>query len=496
MNGLNLKNKFRALFVAFLSLVSIKTAFSQTTIIGQVRPRAEYRNGVGRLMPKDTAAAGFVSQRTRLIVNAKLEKVAFGLSIQDVRVWGQDASTINNADGAKLGVHEAWAEVALLDSIGLSVKLGRQELLYDDSRLLGNLDWLQQARRHDALVFKLNNKGWQVDLGGAFNQNTDAFGTIGTFYTAGNTPQYALSSKGVQLTIPLAFVPTATKGGAPVLIANPSTNGGTQMYKTMQYLYAAKKFGNVKLAGLFFKDDFAKYRVDSIGSETNGYVYGRRYDQKGVNSRLTYGLLATGVYKKAFNYWFGAYAQSGKNRDGKDLSAYTLTAFLSYTQKKFTIGAGYDLVSGDDQTAILTKDNKFDPLYGTPHKFWGYMDFFYVGTGAPAGGLANPYLRLKYAASPKFTMTLDAHNFSTAKTMVDKEKKAFTSKQLGNEFDLILNYTLNKFTGLEFGYCFAKFNDSFEYIKNGTVGKADQSPTWAYMSLNIRPELFSTAVKK
>src|SRR3712207_7983172 len=35
---------------------------------------------------------------------------------------------------------------SLVDYFGF--KIGRQELLYDDSRLLGNLDWLQQARRH------------------------------------------------------------------------------------------------------------------------------------------------------------------------------------------------------------------------------------------------------------------------------------------------------------------------------------------------------------
>src|SRR6185369_17459681 len=97
-------------------------------------------------------------------------------AIQDVRVWGQDASTINRTtsdpyDG--LMIHEAWAEISLVDTgkvvKNFTLKIGRQELLYDDSRLLGNLDWLQQARRHDAIVFKLLNKGWQADAGFAFN---------------------------------------------------------------------------------------------------------------------------------------------------------------------------------------------------------------------------------------------------------------------------------------------------------------------------------------
>ena len=140
-----MKNKI--IYIIIVSLVGFSiVANAQLTISAQIRPRAEYRNGVGTLTPKDlsgngdTAAAGFISQRSRLSLNYKFEKLAFGMSIQDVRVWGQDASTISNADGSRLSVHEAWAEALLIDSIGLSLKVGRQELLYDDSRLIGNLD--------------------------------------------------------------------------------------------------------------------------------------------------------------------------------------------------------------------------------------------------------------------------------------------------------------------------------------------------------------------
>ena len=214
MKFFNINNKqigsiFSLLFI-FLSNTN-----AQLTISAQIRPRGEIRDGVGNLKLLDAPTAGFISQRSRLGFNFKMEKVTFGMSVQDVRVWGQDASTISNTDGTKLGLHEAWAEVNLLDSIGLTLKMGRQELLYDDSRLLGNLDWLQQARRHDAAVFKINKAGWQVDLGLAFNQNTDAFGIAGTFYAAGNTPQYIANSKGNLVAVPAAFVPV-NGTGAPV----------------------------------------------------------------------------------------------------------------------------------------------------------------------------------------------------------------------------------------------------------------------------------------
>ena len=65
----------------------------------------------------------FTSQRARLTFNYKwTSRVAFQFTAQDVRVWGQDASTISPADGAKLGVHEAWAEIALANKKDSSFK--------------------------------------------------------------------------------------------------------------------------------------------------------------------------------------------------------------------------------------------------------------------------------------------------------------------------------------------------------------------------------------
>src|SRR5882724_3681211 len=159
----------KSITLLILAVLSLTKSYGQLTVSGQVRTRTEYRNGDGTLKPATNDAAFFTSQRSRLTFNYKTNRVILQTSVQDVRVWGQDAATISNADGSKLGVHEAWAEIILANKKDtsfkrsavdyFSVKLGRQELVYDDVRLLGNLDWLQQARRHDAVVFKLLNKG-------------------------------------------------------------------------------------------------------------------------------------------------------------------------------------------------------------------------------------------------------------------------------------------------------------------------------------------------
>jgi hypothetical protein len=316
-------------------------------------------------------------------------------------------------------VHEAWAELILANAKDsafarsaveyFSVRVGRQELAYDDQRLLGNLDWLQQGRRHDAIVFKLQHKGWQADLGAAFNQNTDAFNYNGTYYTPANLPAYVKDSRGNLTPTPAGLVPltnaagVSARNGAPFLSAAPSTNGMNQDYKSMQFLYVAKKINRTRISGLLFADEFGKYITDSVkniaGTDT-GYIYGRRFNQNGVNARVTGGVLVTSQLgrRKDWTLNAGFYYQSGKDKDGLNLSAYTSTLSLTYICRSFSYTAGWDYVSGNDAFSSSATNHRFDPLYGTPHKFWGYMDYFYAGTGSAAGGLNNPFPKWKYTA--------------------------------------------------------------------------------------------------
>src|SRR5688572_12234143 len=174
------KKKYLPLLLLIFCITASQAVLAQLTISGQVRTRTELRNGQGTLQVEDTARALFTSQRTRLNVGYAGHRFKIYTSIQDVRVWGQDASSINRNtldafDGIML--HEAWGEISLVDTgkvvKNFTVKIGRQELVYDDVRLLGNLDWLQQARRHDAILFKFDHKGWTAHLGAAYNQNNE-----------------------------------------------------------------------------------------------------------------------------------------------------------------------------------------------------------------------------------------------------------------------------------------------------------------------------------
>ncbi|MEZ4901118.1 MAG: hypothetical protein R2822_04845 [Spirosomataceae bacterium] len=71
----------------------------QLSLQGQVRTRTEIRDGLGNLSKLGSKPAAFTSQRTGLVFGYKWDRLTFGATLRDVRVWGQDAASISNADG-------------------------------------------------------------------------------------------------------------------------------------------------------------------------------------------------------------------------------------------------------------------------------------------------------------------------------------------------------------------------------------------------------------
>ncbi|OIQ93644.1 hypothetical protein GALL_244030 [mine drainage metagenome] len=520
-------NIIQTILVIIFCLIIFQSK-AQLTLIGQLRTRTEVRNGLGNLTLKGSSAAIFTSQRSRLNFGYKWDRLTFGVALQDVRVWGQDASSITNNDGAKLMLHEAWADLVLANKADstikfklldlLSLKIGRQELIYDDSRLIGNLDWLQQARHHDMALLKSMHHGWQVDLGYAFNQNNDNFGNTGTAYIPANLPAYVKNSLGVLVPVPAGIIPLAAGGnannnsslsGTPVFANPPSTNAATQDYKSFTSLYISKKFNQTKFSALFFADNFGKYKKDSVGNAATGYVYGRRFISSGLSDlfnysgtvhRYTYGLMlnhtlgnASGFGKIAIQAAF--YKQTGMSRDSISLDAYHYTVQLTYQKGKFSFTPGYDVLSGNDAVNPSGKDNRFDPLYGTPHKFWGYMDYFYAGTSSPAGGLNNAYFKIKYSSN-LLSLSADFHNFSLNKDM-KKTDGTVIDKQLGKEIDLQLSYNMNKFTNIELGYSVMNATGSMPFAKGQATTDAvaatyNSNGTWFYAMLKFTPDFLYT----
>lgn len=430
-------------------------ANAQLTATGQIRTRTEARGGQGTLLQDGKKGTLFTSQRTRLNVGFTGYRYKIYTSLQDVRVWGQDASTINRTSTEAtngLLLHEAWGEIMLLDTLSsiqnFSLKAGRQEIAYDDQKVLGSLDWLQQARRHDAIVLKFANKGWIADLGVAFNQRKEL--QTGTTYEAWIGPATTIYPAG--------------------------TNAIGHAYKSFQYAYVGKKFFFGDLSFLFFKDDFQKFTGTATAPAFTD----------GVNSRTTTGFYYNVNPTRKINLNGSVYYQGGHDKTGKTIDAKLASLTATYqVGRKLNFGAGADYLSGNDGTKGAGQNNQFDPLYGTPHKFWGSMDFFYVASPFGTNGLLNYYAKAKYAASDKLNLFLDVHGFQTAAKIAGEK-----DQYLGTEIDFKGNYKFTKLINMEFGYSVMGAKDTFAGLKG--VVNPKLTAQWAYFMLNITPNFLNT----
>lgn len=401
---------------------------AQMTLTGEVRSRTEFRHGYKTLIDSTQDGALFTSQRTRLNFGYTKDKFKTGITVQDIRIWGSQ-SQMNTTDGLT-SIHEAWGEYWFSKNFGF--KSGRQELSYDDERIFGAVDWAQQARSHDAFVLKYNDSTFTANLGAAYNQNAES--NIAASYTVPNS------------------------------------------YKELYYLWLNKK-------------------MNSFSASLLGLANGVQ-SPVAINSTRFSGTIGTHLeYKKDALFVSGRfYYQTGVDANKKDLQGTMIGVDAAYTiQKKFTIGLGAELLSGQSQTdttkAYKNINHTFTPFYGTNHKFNGYMDYFYVGSGHGNVGLTDVYLRLKYK-SEKWWTSLDVHQFMAGADILDVKELTKTGKytamnsNLGTEIDLVFNYSFSSNFAAQFVYCHLLATESMEAVKGG---KYDEMQNYAYLMLTFKP---------
>ena len=116
--------KFRVLTISFFGILSVSQLKAQFQLSGEFRPRTEYRHGYKSMFTEDDKAAFFTSQRTRINAAYSLDKLKLGLSLQDIRVWGDVPQQNNTSNQVMLS--QGWAEYLFTKQF--SMKIGRQEL--------------------------------------------------------------------------------------------------------------------------------------------------------------------------------------------------------------------------------------------------------------------------------------------------------------------------------------------------------------------------------
>jgi len=199
-----------------------------------------------------------------------------------------------------------------------------------------------------------------------------------------------------------------------------------------------------------------------------------------IGSRLTY---KSGKFKANA----ATYYQLGK-KTNNDVSASYFTGNLSFkTTANFNIAAGFEYLSGKSTNDNSLKVKSFSPLFGTNHKFNGWMDYFYVGNFANSVGLTDINMTLAYKKD-KFSAKLIPHFFSSAADVYNGNVKM--ANNLGTEIDFTLGYKIAKDISFNAGYSTMYATKTMEVLKGGNK---DANNSWTWIMFTFKPKLFSTS---
>jgi hypothetical protein len=444
MPGLKLSNLTENLFqmklykikakqlICLLSLILLGyPMFAQFEVIGEVLQRSEYRHGYGSPIHKDSMPAIFIGSRVRLQSAYKTQNIKLFASIQDVRTFGSMQSKVNEPF---LSLYEGWIQVQL-DSF-LQLKLGRQELNFDNSRFFGSADWLLSGRSHDFILLNFEREEIKADLGFGYNQNGEKLS--GSIYTNNN-------------------------------------------YKSAQ-LFRGEFTTNRLFAVVMLWNEGRQYVI----LDTAGKV-----KKQGINFMQTVGIpslkftLGSTILSGFYYHQFGLNA-NGKKTDAYDCNLDIANIFKINSEKgrQLLIGIGTEIISGTNKNN-LTQNQSFSLLYGTNHSLNGYMDYFFVGGRHDKSvGLIDGYFKIKLDINKKLFCLLNAHYFQSQATIENISGNKLDS-YLGTELDFTAGIKLIEHFSLQAGYSQMFTSGTLKYLRNMT--NISKSQNWAYLMLLYRP---------
>jgi len=351
-------NLNRSLIITAISLFVVLETQAQFNIDAQYRSRFEYRDGYRKLVTEGSTPSTIISQRARFSFSYTTENLKLRFTPQDVRVWGDEqlaSSTGVYGDNASIDLFEGYAEIKM-GNVGW-ISVGRQQLVYDQQRLLAARNWNQNGIAYDAVIFKLVVNQWNIHGGSSWN-SLDAT-LFDNLYLPGRI-------------------------------------------KSLNYLWANRKFSDLL--------NFSFLHIASGVTETNNTntLYFRQ--TTGIYTEYNNGGLKLNG---------NAYFQYGKNKTGKGVSAFLIDADAGYKIGNLTPGIGLSYLSGNNDPGGST-DKLFNVLYGARHRFFGHMDYFRdFAKHTKEGGLADFYAYLEYTFSKTISLTNIGHYFQLAQTNIN-----------------------------------------------------------------------------
>jgi hypothetical protein len=157
---------------------------------------------------------------------------------------------------------------------------------------------------------------------------------------------------------------------------------------------------------------------------------------------------------------------------------------------------GFEYLSGTARGE--DNDKSFNPLYGTNHKFYGFMDYFYVGNyhgqagGGRASGLIDVHLKTKFNFGEKSNLGANLHYFASPVKVYEGAGTGGDTygSTLGTEIDLVYTLTLSQNVKFNLGYSHMFATETMEAVKSG--GNHSALNNWAWAMISFKPRLFTT----
>lgn len=332
-----------------------------------------------------------------------------------------------------LKIFEAWAQVGFTDKLSLTV--GRQGLAYDYNRIFATSNWTIDGQSHDLALLRLNDAdlGLKADLGLAINNPSDA-------------------------------------------LAEPLYNDKSKLYRHLEFLRVEAKFaGLIKASTMMLSEGFQKLdTVPTVTGHIGRYTVGANFELG--NKELPITAILTGYY------------QFGQNPTSqKELGAYLLAARVGFNPLEIVgLYIGTDIYSGTGENSEVS--HTWNKLYGSNHSHNGSIEYW---RSLPTEGLVDLFggVSSKFG---KFNAEACYHVFLSQQPM---HTAGCSGSNLGSEVDLILKYKLSPFVNFEGGWC-TYFSSSNTEVLKGVANQDLRFAHWAYLTLNVKLELFSNKAQK
>jgi hypothetical protein len=364
---------------------------------GQIRERYHHEQGMGRVptagVPRfQDTETDFVLSRLRMYANWKVND---GLRFYCEGIYAD--ATDDGGNYAPRPIDEnfgdvlnCFADVSLTDNV--KARVGRQELLYGNQRLVSPLDWANTRRTFDGGKLLYQNGDWAIDsfytlvvpvVDTEFDDSDDDQAFYGTYATYTGFEHFGVDLYWLTLDNTQAF-----NAGAPTstdfLIHTPGMRIFGEMDNWLWELEGGPQFGEYDGAGL---DHSAMFATAGFGRRAVDYPW------------------------------------------------------------KPTIWLYYDYASGNAPGGDF---NGFNQLFPLGHKYFGFID------AVQRSNIQSPNILLTSKPGEKWNLLMWYWHFMSDTDQpvpsIFNTPPQNASKHLGDELDVLMTYTIGPRSNIGFGW--------------------------------------------